>query len=105
MAEIRFGIESCPEPSFREELTTWLDTVLRPWFTDRILGIDEDVILIWRQIVEKGRKQNHTFSQPDLFIAATAIKHDLCIATRNETDFKKAGVAVFSPWQFSFNPV
>jgi hypothetical protein len=34
--------------------------------------ITEDVMLKWRLLVEEGRKIGHTFSQPDLIIAATA---------------------------------
>ena len=98
-AEIRFGIERAKDIEFREELRQWLDTTLRPWFADRILAIDEDVILIWRRMVEKGRQQGHTFSQPDLFIAAMAAAHDLCVVTRNIADFDKADVAVLNPFQ------
>lgn len=101
LAEIRFGIERTQDVAFRQELTQWLDNTLRPWFSDRILAVDEDVILTWRQMVEQGRKQGHTFSQPDLFIAATAVLHNLCVATRNITDFEKSGTAVFNPFTSS----
>jgi toxin FitB len=40
----------------------------------------------------------HTFPQPDLFIAATAILHDLCVVTRNVDDFVRAGVPLLNPW-------
>ena len=40
----------------------------------------------------------HTFPQPDLFIAATAILHDLCVVTRNAGDFLPTGVPVLNPW-------
>jgi toxin FitB len=98
LAEIRFGIERLNDSIFQQELTQWLDNTLRPWFSDRILTVDEDVILIWRQMIEQGRKQGYTFSQPDLFIDATAALHNLCIVTRNVTDFQKSGVAVFNPF-------
>ena len=101
MAEIRFGIERTEDEVFRQELNEWLDQVLRPWFGDRLLGVDEEVILQWRWLVEKGRKQNYTFSQPDLFIAAIAVVHDLCVATRNVGDFEKSGVPVFNPFLFA----
>ena len=98
LAEIRYGIEGHPDHRFRAELATWLDQVLRPWFAGRIFAVDEEVILEWRRMVTHGRKQGITFSQPDLFIAATAQVHDLTICTRDENDFRKAGVAVFNPW-------
>jgi len=40
----------------------------------------------------------HTFSQPDLIIAATAIHHGLTVVTRDRSDYDIAGVRVFSPW-------
>ncbi len=98
VAEIRFGIEQASDPDFRQELNQWLDQTLRPWFSDRVLAVDEDVILIWRQLVEIGRKQGYTFSQPDLLIAATAVFHDLCVVTRNIRDFEKSGTPVFNPF-------
>ena len=98
LAEIRYGIERQSEPGFRNELETWLDNVLRPWFADRILPVDEEVILEWRRMVARGRERSITFSQPDLFIAATAHVHSLTVCTRNERDFLRAEVPVFNPW-------
>lgn len=100
-AEIRFGIDQVSDPVFKNELSHWLENTLRPWFVDRILEVEEDVILTWRNMVERGRKQRHTFSQPDLFFAATASFHDLCVVTRNTDDFEKAGVPVYNPWSAS----
>ena len=97
-AEIRFGIARLPDPGRQHELNRWLDGDLRPWFAGRIFEITEEVILRWREMVERGRKSGHTFSQPDLFISATADLHGLCVATRNEDDFAPTGVAVVNPW-------
>lgn len=99
IAEIRFGIERVADPRFRAELSTWLDRTLRPWFGERILDVDEDVILEWRRMVERGRARRITFSQPDLFLAATAALHDLTIVTGNTADFEHAGVPVLDPWR------
>ena len=99
IAEIRFGAARTSSDVKRQRLNKWLDETLRPWFSGRIIGIDEDSILEWRQITEDGRTSGHTFSQPDLFIAVAARRHNLCIATRNTADFIRAGVAVFNPWQ------
>jgi hypothetical protein len=101
LAEIRFGIEQVQAEEFRRELIEWLDGTLRPWFSDRLLGISEDVILLWRRMVEKGRKQGYTFSQPDLFIAAIASMHNLCVVTRNVRDFEAAEVPVFNPFLYT----
>ena len=52
----------------------------------------------WRLLVEDGRKAGHTFSQPDLIIAATALHHGLTVVTRDTGDFKLARVARMNPW-------
>ena len=99
VAEVRYGIERAKNPVFRRELNDWLEGVLLPWFEDRIFEVDEDVLIAWRRMVERGRAVNYTFSQPDLFIAATAAVHRLAVATRNVEDFVKAGVGVIDPWR------
>ena len=97
-AEIRFGIELIGEPNRRAELTDWLTHKLRPMFEQRVLAISEDVMFKWRLLVEEGRKAGHTFSQPDLIIAATALQHGLTVVSRDITHFIPAGVPVFNPW-------
>jgi len=98
LAEIRYGVALQTDRAFRVELENWLERRLRPWFVDRILPVDEDVILEWRRMVAEGKKKGITFSQPDLFIAATARLHSLTVCTRNEADFLKTGAPVFNPW-------
>lgn len=49
--------------------------------------------------MEDGRKTGHTYSHPDLLIAATALEHRLTVVTRDPSDFDKAGVPVFNPWE------
>ena len=99
LAEIRFGIETVKDQAFKNRLYDWLNLDVRPWFEDRILPVSEEVILRWRHIVSCGRRANHTFSQPDLFIAATASVQSLTILTRNLRDFERAGVNVIDPWE------
>jgi predicted nucleic acid-binding protein len=98
LAEIRFGIERVGDPSRRAELTDWLTHKVRPMFGQRVLPISEEVMLKWRLMVEEGRQAGHTFSQPDLIIAATAAYHGLTVVTRDVGDFERARVAVLNPW-------
>jgi len=97
-AEIRFGIERVKDVSRRMELNDWLDQRLRPMFEDRVLEIDEEIMLKWRLLVEEGRKSGHTFSQPDLIIAATALHHGLTIVSRDTSEYELAKAAVLNPW-------
>lgn len=98
-AEVRFGIGRIVAPNRRAELERWLEQALRPWFADRLLPIDEDTILRWREMLDAGRRRGHTFSQPDLFIAATADLARLIVVSRDLSDFVAAGVPIYDPWQ------
>ena len=98
LAEIRFGIELASDAGRRAELNDWLAHKVRPMFEQRVLPISEDVIFKWRLLVEDGRKVGHTFSQPDLIIAATALHHGLTVVTRDVSDYQKARAPVFNPW-------
>jgi toxin FitB len=98
LAEIRFGIELVTDATKRAELSDWLAHKVRPMFEQRVLPITEDVMLKWRLLVEDGRQAGHTFSQPDLIIAATALRHGLTIVSRDVSDYQKARAPVFNPW-------
>jgi predicted nucleic acid-binding protein len=98
IAEIRFGIELVDEPERRSRLNDWLTNRVRPMFEARVLPITEDILVKWRLLVEEGRRVGHTFSQPDLFIAATALVHGLTVVSRDVSEYELAGVPVVSPW-------
>lgn len=97
-AEIRYGIEMVDDAIRRAELNDWLTNKVRPMFEQRVLGVSEDVMFKWRLLVEDGRKAGHTFSQPDLIIAATALHHGLTVVTRDTVDYSRARVPVLNPW-------
>lgn len=98
IAEIRFGIGRVSDPGFRAELEAWLRDGLLPWFGDRVLDVDEAVLLRWRTLVSEGQKAHYTYSQPDALLASTALVHELGVATRNAEDFARAGVRLIDPW-------
>ena len=67
-------------------------------FEQRVLAVSEDVMFKWRLLVEDGRKAGHTFSQPDLIIAATALHHGLTVVSRDVSDYQRARASVLNPW-------
>jgi len=97
-AEIRFGIELVTDANRRAALNDWLTHKIRPMFEQRVLEVSEDVMFKWRLLVEEGRKTGHTFSQPDLIIAATALHHGLTVVSRDQRDYARAGAAGLNPW-------
>lgn len=100
-AEIRFGIEQVRDPVRRSDLANWLDRTLRPLFENRVLSVSEEVLLRWRLMLEDGRRRGHTFSEPDLLIAAMAALADLIVVSRDTSEFVAAGVPVFDPWDWA----
>jgi toxin FitB len=98
-AEIRFGIELLEDIHKRAAFNDWLNLQLRPMFESRVLPVSEDVMFKWRLLVEEGRKTGHTFSQPDLIIAATALHHGLAIVSRDTGGYAKTGATLINPWQ------
>jgi predicted nucleic acid-binding protein len=99
IAEIRFGIELQQDVTRRAALNEWLTLTLRRAFAWRILPATEDILLKWRTLMEDGRKIGHTYSHPDLVLAATALQYGLTVVTRDRSDFQKARVPVFNPWE------
>ncbi len=101
-AEIRFGIERIADATRRAELNDWLAHKVRQMFDQRVLAVTEDIVFKWRLLVADGRKVGHTYSQPDLIIAATALHHGLTVVSRDTSDFK-ARVPVLNPWRETFS--
>ena len=98
LAEIRFGIERVSSVTRRAELADWLAHKVRPMFEARVLDVTENIMFKWRLLVEDGRNAGHTFSQPDLIIAATALRHGLTVVSRDVSDYQRARTPVFNPW-------
>ena len=97
LAEIRFGIERLADLGRRAELNDWLTHKVRPMFAQRVLPVTEDIMFKWRLLVEEGRKTGHTYSQPDLIIAATALEHGLTVVSRDTGDYERTKVPVLNP--------
>lgn len=98
LGEISYGIEQLSDAAPRADLHRWLERDIRPLFAGRILPITEEIIVRWKTLVVEGRRRGRTFSQPDLFIAAIALSHDLIAVSRDVTEFVEARVPVFDPW-------
>jgi predicted nucleic acid-binding protein len=101
LAEIRFGIELVADAGRRAELNDWLTHKMRPMFDQRVVPVSEDIMFKWRLLLEEGRKAGHTFSQPDLIIAATGLQHGLTIVSRDTSEYQRAHAPNLNPWEGS----
>ncbi len=74
-------------------LRGWLDSHVIPFFEERIVPVDEAVALQCAKLHVPNRK-----SERDALIAATALVHDMTLATRNVKDFAVTGARIVNPW-------
>lgn len=93
--EIEFGILSVAttDPAKAATLRGWLEEEILAEFGLRILSYD---IAVARACAALHLPR--TRPQRDAMIAATALVHNLTLATRNVRDFAGTGVTVINPW-------
>jgi predicted nucleic acid-binding protein len=98
LGEIRNGIARLRSGSRRGRLETWLQVDLRGRFQDRILPVDEAIADRWGAISAMTAAKGKPVPVIDGLLAATALHHDLMLATRNGSDVAATGVAILNPW-------
>jgi predicted nucleic acid-binding protein len=94
LGEVRFGILLLPRGRRRTRLERWFDEGVgklqcMPW--DAATG------LRWAELLASLRARGRAMPIKDSLIAATALTHDLAIATLNRRDFEAAGVTLVDP--------
>ena len=97
--EIRLGIELLQASKRREQLEQWLEHDLHVWFEGRLLAIDEPIINQWALLIAHRELQGRPLDILDGLLAATALCHNLAVATRNVKDFADLGVELINPWE------
>ena len=96
IGELRIGILALPRGRKRDRLEEWYETVIE---TIECLPWDAMVSRRWAALVVELRRKGETVPLLDGMIAATALQHDLTVATRNTRDFEKTGVKTLNPFE------
>jgi toxin FitB len=93
LGEIQAGIERTREldPAKADELEAWLNDLAA---TTSVIDVDATIFRRWAQLML--RRPDHHLE--DALIAATALVHDLTVATRNVAEFKCFGVKLVDPF-------
>jgi toxin FitB len=97
LAELRHGVERLTSGARQRRLDQWLSVELPLRFDGRILLIDPVVADGWGRVMARVRDAGRAIGVMDAFIAATALAHDLTLATRNTDDFDGV-VRLVNPW-------
>jgi toxin FitB len=95
LGELRKGVEAKrrTDETTADQLRAWVDGI-ETTFADRVLSIDLAVARRWGEM-SAGR----SLPVIDTLIAATAMRHELTLVTRNTRDVQSTGVAIVDPWQ------
>lgn len=79
--------------SHAEGLQAWLEGLLAD-YSPRILTVDVAIATRWGRLCDA-----HPRLPIEMLLAATALDHDLTIATRNAERYRSSGVPVFNPFR------
>jgi len=96
IGELLIGILALPRGRKRDRLEQWYESLVEtidciPW--------DATVSQRWAALLVELKRKGKTVTLLDGMIAATALQHDLIVATRNTRDFQKTGVKTFNPFE------
>lgn len=94
LGEVRFGILLLPRGARRAKLERWFEQGVG---RIQCLSWDSTVGLRWAQLLADLRHRGRPMSIKDSLIAASALAHDLTLATLNQRDFKPARVKLVDP--------
>jgi len=94
LGEIRFGILLLPRGRRRSRLERWFEEGVQRL---QCIAWDASTGLRWAELLATLRADGRAMPIKDSLIAATALAHELAVATLNVRDFDAAGVVVVDP--------
>jgi predicted nucleic acid-binding protein len=95
LGELCVGILSLPRGRRRAALEKWFESVAE---TIHCLPWDAGTSRRWAILIASLRTKGVTMPLLDSMIAASALRHELVVATRNTRDYRHAGVDVVNPF-------
>ena len=97
IAQLAYWVRS-KDSRQRQALQAWL-TRLVDALQGRIHGFNVSVAHVWAEQERLLDKAGQRMPVEDGYIAATAKRHGLTIATGNDRDFRRPGIEVFNPFK------
>ncbi len=96
LGEVWKGIHLLPEGRRKQAISQWA-TGIESDFAERIIDLDAEVLKVWGKLYAKHEAKGFNMGIIDSLLAATALVHELVVATRNAGDFPK-DVKTVNPW-------
>ena len=99
LGEIRKGIAGLSPNTRRAQLEERLSVDLSAVLPGAFCRSNAAIADRWGTLVESLHSSGSPIGTVDALIAATALNHDLAVATRNTREFGKTGVPLLNPWK------
>lgn len=95
MMELERGVlgKERKDPEQGKVLRNWFENFVKPTFEEKILDIDTATASICARLYVPDKSPEN-----DAWIAATALRYNLTLVTRNTKDFEHMGVKLFNPF-------
>ncbi len=97
IAQLAFWVRN-KQGRHRADLQAWLTRLIAA-MEGRVYGFNVGVAHVWADQEHLLKKAGQPMPVEDSYIAATARKHGLTIATGNDKDFRRPGLKVFNPFK------
>ena len=96
LGELEYGILLLPSSRRKKQLEVWFEKIRS---TAHCLDFDSKAASSWARLLAHLKSKGHAMPIKDSLIAASAIAHNLTMATRNIRDFKNARVPLINPFE------
>jgi len=96
IAQLAYWVRT-KEGKQREALQKWMRELIESM--EGRIGFNVSVAHVWAEQKFQLERAGKSMPIEDSFIAATARRHGLTIATGNEKDFQRPGLKVFNPFK------
>ena len=96
LGELEYGILLLPTSKRKKQLEVWFEKIRS---TAHCLDFDSKAASSWARLLAHLKSQGHAMPIKDSLIAASAIAHNLTVATRNTRDFKNTKVPLLNPFE------
>ena len=96
LGELEYGVLLLPASRRKKQLELWFEKIRS---TAHCLDFDSKVASSWAHLLAHLKSKGHAMPIKDSLIAASAIAHNLTVATRNTRDFKNARVPLINPFE------
>jgi toxin FitB len=97
IAQLAYWVRS-KEGRQRQALQAWLSRLIDAMH-GRVYGFNVSVAHVWAEQEHQLEKAGRPIPVEDSYIAATARRYGLTIATGNEQHFRRPGLKVFNPFK------